>query len=75
MVHMQYAITKIKNGCHLAILTRISPKIDMNLRTAVIHNPTRLYENRLKTFHAILLRIKRTLAKHFVLGGGRPNYE
>ena len=41
---------EIENGCQMDILSRINHKIESILSRAVVHNPTRFRENRLKTF-------------------------
>ena len=60
IVHMQYIITEIQNGCQSTTMSWINPKIEQALSTAAVHNPMRFHEDRLKTFHIILLMGKQT---------------
>ena len=60
MLHVQYIITEIRNGCQTAIqpfLSKINPKIDF---FSLNGNLTRFHEHCLKTCRVILLTKKRT---------------
>ena len=56
---MEYVVTEIQNGCHLAMLSRINSKFSSTVIT-VVHNPTRFCDSCLKTFYTILFTDKQT---------------